>query len=594
MRELWLAELLRFRTWALAAAAMHLAVLGFFARLVDPLQQPDFVHAIVAGVYFVVGLLLGLYQMGSYRRPNAWLNLLHRPLPPGRIVAALSLAASVLLCLAVLLPLALLVLGQWAWTARVVDLRHAALPLAAGLIATGGYLAGATAMLSTRKVAAFALVPPALWFASQASGVWALAVQVLVIAWLAGWLRVAFKPDLSAPPRTVVGQALAAVSLAFGAYVLLVMASLGYQLGWMVLGNHPLNGTPPAGGYVEASRAEAGDLMLAGLANSANAQAPLWRQQVPLSNLVSLAPEIASFPEAHALTNPMLAEFDDAANRRRYTYSHDAGRFLGVNPVNRQREGVLGVGETHQRFSSPPLLIGDGLMATAQALYRYDSDRRQIDVVLELPVTETLAAAPAGAGESVAILSDQALYLYDARAFRNGAAGLAPRQRLPLSLEGTRLARIDLMELLDGELVSVTVGRGSIDGPGEAWQAVWHWPAEGQPREVARRSLVPDFPLLLRHYEWWLSPVMSRARLALVQLFASARPPRGDGSYHHPPAAWLAAATAALLASIGSWILGRRQVLGRHARVAWLLLCLVVGLPGLLAQWLLYPRRDQA
>ena len=93
MRELWRAELLRFRTWAIAAAIVHLAVLGFFARLVDPLQQPDFVHAIVAGVYFVAGLLLGLYQMGSYRRPNAWLNLLHRPLPPGRIVAALSLAA---------------------------------------------------------------------------------------------------------------------------------------------------------------------------------------------------------------------------------------------------------------------------------------------------------------------------------------------------------------------------------------------------------------------------------------------------------------------------------------------------------------------
>ena len=594
MRELWLAELLRFRTWALAAAVAHLAVLGFFARLVDPLQQPDFVHAIVAGVYFVVGLLLGLYQMGSYRRPNAWLNLLHRPLPPGRIVAALSLAAGALLCLAVLLPLALLVLGQWAWTARVVDLRHAALPLAAGLIATGGYLAGATAMLSTRKVAVFALVPPALWFASQASGVWALVVQVLVLAWLAAWLRVVFKPDLSAPPRNVVGQVLAAVPLALGAYVLLVMASLGYQLGWMVLGEHPLNGTPPAGGYVEASRAEAGELMLAGLANSEHAQAPLWRQQVPLSNLASVAPEFTAFPLAHALTNPVLAEFDDAANRRRYTYSHDAGRFLGVNPVNREREGVLGVGESHQPFPSPPLLIGDGLMATAHALYRYDGDRQQIDVVLELPANETQAAAPVKAGESVVVLSDQALYLYDARAFRDGATALAPRQRLPLSLQGARLSRIDLMELLDGELVSVTVGRDSIDGPGEAWQAVWHWPTTGQPQEVARRSLAPDFPLLLRHYEWWVSPVLRRARLALVHLFGNANPLQAGDSGHRPAASWLAAGLAALIAVIGSWAWGRRQVLGRGARVTWMLVSLLIGLPGLLAQWLLYPRHDQA
>ncbi|GAB2665901.1 hypothetical protein [Arenimonas aestuarii] len=594
MRELLQAELLRFRTWAIAAAIVHLAVLGFFARLVDPLQQPDFVHAIVAGLYFVLGLLLGLYQMGSYRRPNAWLNLLHRPLPPGRIVAALSSAAGALLCLAVLLPLLLLVLGQWAWTARVVDLRHAALPLAAGLIAMGGYLAGAIAMLSTRRVAAFALVPPALWFASQASGVWALAVQVLVLAWLAAWLRVVFKPDLTAPPRTAAGQGLAAVPLAFGAYVLLVLASLGYQLGWMVLGNHPLNGTPPAGGYVEASRADAGELLLAGLAGSEHAQAPLWRQQVPLSRLGSLSPEFTAFPLVHALTNPVLAEFDDADNRRRYTFSHDAGRFLGVNPVNREREGVLGVGETQQRFPSPPLLVGDGLMATAHALYRYDNDRQQIDVVLELPATETLAAPPAVAGESLAVLSDQALYLYDARAFRTGTAALAPRQRLPLSLDGARLARIDLMELIDGELVSITVGRGSIDGTGEAWQAVWHWPAEGSPQEVARRDLAPDFPQLLRHYEWWVSPTLSRARQALVQLFATANPLQAGGPGPRPAAAWLAAGLAALVAAIGSWAWGRRQALGRRARVIWVLVCLLIGLPGLLAQWLLYPRRDHA
>lgn len=594
MRELWRAELLRFRTWAIAAAIVHLAVLGFFARLVDPLQQPDFVHAIVAGVYFVAGLLLGLYQMGSYRRPNAWLNLLHRPLPPGRIVAALSLAAGALLCLAVLLPLALLVVGQWAWTARVVDLRHAALPLAAGMIATGGYLAGAIAMLSTRRVAAFALVPPALWFASQANGVWALAMQALVLAWLAAWLRVVFKPDLTAPPRTVAGQVLAAVPLAFGSYVLLVMASLGYQLGWMVIGNHPLNGTPPEGGYVQASRAESGELLLAGLAGSEHAQAPLWRQQVPLSHLGSMAPEITAFPVAHALTNPALAEFDDAGNRRRYTFSHDAGRFLGVNPVNREREGVLGIGEKQLRFPAPPLLVGDGLMATAHALYRYDSDRQQVDVVLELPPTETLAASPAATGEAVMVLSDQALYLYDARAFRAGTGPLAPRQRLPLPLEGARLARIDLMELIDGELVSITVGRGSIDGPGAAWQSVWHWPEEGAPEQVARRDLAPDFPLLLRHYEWWVSPLLSHARLALVQLFAADNPLQAGGSHHRPVAAWLAAGLAALFAAAGSLAWGRRQVLGRRARAVWVLACLLVGLPGLLAQWLLYPRRDHA
>ena len=34
----------------------------------------------IAGEIAVAGALLGLYQMGSYRKPNQWLNLLHRPM----------------------------------------------------------------------------------------------------------------------------------------------------------------------------------------------------------------------------------------------------------------------------------------------------------------------------------------------------------------------------------------------------------------------------------------------------------------------------------------------------------------------------------
>ena len=79
MKDLFKAELLRFRTWAIAAAAINVAVLGFMTRLVDLAQQPKLVYQVFALVYAVAGVLLGLYQMGTYRRPNHWLNLLHRP-----------------------------------------------------------------------------------------------------------------------------------------------------------------------------------------------------------------------------------------------------------------------------------------------------------------------------------------------------------------------------------------------------------------------------------------------------------------------------------------------------------------------------------
>ena len=87
MWNLFKAELLRFRAWAIAYFLLHLAVLGFLTRVVDLAQQPKFVYQVFAAAYALSGLLLGAYQMGSYRKPNAWLNLLHRPVPPHRPVA---------------------------------------------------------------------------------------------------------------------------------------------------------------------------------------------------------------------------------------------------------------------------------------------------------------------------------------------------------------------------------------------------------------------------------------------------------------------------------------------------------------------------
>src|SRR5213595_1836243 len=110
MLDYYKAELLRFRAWAFAYATLHLLVLGFLTRVVDLAQQPAFVYRMFAAVYGLSGLLLGAYQMGNYRKPNAWLNLLHRPIAHPCLAAALMLAAATLLALGVLAP-ALLAAG---------------------------------------------------------------------------------------------------------------------------------------------------------------------------------------------------------------------------------------------------------------------------------------------------------------------------------------------------------------------------------------------------------------------------------------------------------------------------------------------------
>src|SRR5688500_168032 len=108
MNDLFKAELLRFRTWLIAAAAVHVVVLGYMSRLVDLAQQPRLVYQVFGMVYVVAGTLLGLYQMGSYRRQNHWLNLLHRPLHRYQVASALCGAGAVVMLLAIALPIAII------------------------------------------------------------------------------------------------------------------------------------------------------------------------------------------------------------------------------------------------------------------------------------------------------------------------------------------------------------------------------------------------------------------------------------------------------------------------------------------------------
>ena len=255
MSGLFKGELLRFRAWALAAAAIHLVGLGFMARLVDLAQQPKLVYQVFAMVYAVVGLLLGLYQMGSYRRANHWVHLLHRPLHRLRIAAALCGAGAALLALALALPILAVAGYQELLTARVVDLRHWLLPLAALLVACCGYLAGAYAVLANRRYSAAAAMLPAVFLFAHASGFAALAVQVLVLAFLAVLVGIAFKPQLDETPRHPLALAATALPVQVGAYFLLWMLGIGFELGLTALGQHPLNGGRPApDGYIQAGR----------------------------------------------------------------------------------------------------------------------------------------------------------------------------------------------------------------------------------------------------------------------------------------------------------------------------------------------------
>jgi hypothetical protein len=601
MWDLFKAELLRFRYWAIACALLHLAVLGFMTRMVDMAQQPLLVYRVVCCAYVVAGLLFGLFQMGGYRRPNTWLNLLHRPLPHWQVACALLGAALLLLAVAIAAPILITALWQETKTARVVDLRHWLMPLSAFLLATCAYLAGAYAMLGQRRYSVSGLVFLVLVSATAASGVWFLLAQLLAITWLAALVFIAFKPDLSAAPRRWLPVVLTAIPLQMGVYFALIMLGFGVELVWIMEGSHPNNSTPPHGGFVEANKAEGRDLMRDLLVASEREEAPLWHEQITLSEVHAIGRELGALPIRGQLTNIMPMEFDDNERRLRWVFSHDRMRFEGYGLADGKASGVLGVGADGAAFTTPPLprgsmpglSAGDSVLLGSDVIYQYNSETRQVLPRIVLSDGEVFAAGPGNVGENLTVLSDRAVYFFDGRDAIEHDDVLTPRLRVPLPGKIGNLTRVDLIELVDGYLMAFTFAATAHNAKVDPFQRMLHVHDDGRIEEVARRALGMDYPPWHRYELWWLSPPMFGLYNAATQLFADVAPLQLIARPPVPRSMWMLAALLSLLSMAGAAWRSGRQGLSPWARIAWIAASGLVGVPGLVSLWLMYPQREQ-
>lgn len=592
MIDLFKGELLRFRPWAAAAFLANLAVLGFLSRMVDLAQQPVLVYQIFAAVYAAAGALLGMYQMGSYRKPNQWLNLLHRPMHRLQVAGALTGAGALLLLLAVAVPILLVAAYQHGLTARVVDTRHWLLPVAAWLIAVSCYFAGAYAMVGNRRYSFAAFLLPNLFLYAQASGVAMLGVQCVVIAFLAAMLAIAFKPDPATPPRNPAVVLAIALPVQLGAYFLAWMLGYGVEVAWTVAGTHPLNmPTPPKGGYIEADRAEGKDMLLLGIENSRDPEAALWREQIALSDVYTMYP-LRSLPVQGSLTNLAPLEFGDGDNNLFLVYSHDRARFVTRGLRDQRRIGEMGVGEEQAAFPAPTMPYGASYLYNAHAAYQYDSGQQRMFERIRLPQGEVMAGPPEPAGDNIVVLSNRAAYFYPGREAMNGLDLLQPLLRVAMPGPVGNLGRMDVVELLDGYLVSYTytwgVWSGELQHP---FQQVLRVDGKGHAKEVARRALSIDLPSLYTNRNTWLSPVLRALCLGAQDLFVADDPLRAKPEPMPAPVLWLAAACC-LLSLLGAVWLSGRQAHSPRGRWGWVLLCGVVGLPALASLWLMYPRRE--
>jgi hypothetical protein len=584
MIELYKAEFRRFAPWAFSLGVLHAAGLFLLDRTFPWMRDDAEIAEVAVFAYALAGAIFGFYQSASYARMNHWIALLHRPLAPWRILAAVSGASATLLSAAVWIPLLLFTAALTLQVGRVVDARHWPLTLGGALFALIGFGIGSYLALAPRRYGWTALVAAfVLTVSSLGTGPAGLRLPLLIVAVLALLLAGAFKPDRSLPPSNAGLIAPTAGVAALSLYFLLVGGSgLAYQLGLAAVGRNPETSAPPPGGLVEAWRARSDDLLAAALAAAPGDEAADVRERLQGVAATRLPVALGDMPTRGELTNSGPITFTEAAKGVQWTYSHDGNAFMGLRLMDRRAVGEL---RPAGEFEAPPLLIGDATMIAGGSLYRLDPGSGRLERRVRLPAGEVIVAKPVLAGPVAAVLSDRALSFVDRNALEAGRVSSA-MVRVPLPGMIGDLQRLDMARLADRTIVSFFFGRDSIEGPSSAWQRIVSVEPDGTVRTLSQRPLGPDHADVLRFRSYWLSPA--------IRAIASAAEKIGSGSawtlrrapVEVPPGIWIAAGLLSLGAAAATAHLARRRRLGGRATAAWTLGALAFGIPMFGAFWL--------
>jgi hypothetical protein len=591
MKHLFLSEWHRFRRYALAVGVVHALALLFLSRVTNLVQRPYDDHAAMLFLYMAIGLVLGVVQVGSYRKPSQWLWLMHRPLSPPRIFASLALSALALLGVAILVPLVVFVAATDLFTTQVVDARHYAALLHVLAFSAMAWLAGAITCTYRRKATIAVLAVPLL-LALHLASVWVLFVPVAIcLAWL-GWVALhGFRADREAPIARADVLVLVALPLQLLAFVVLFhLSKAGLDAAELLRPRYPTK-------TVLATDADADEFMrqyrrrsvLEGLAGSRDPRAAEWRDQVPLLDVAEVLPDLARFPVRHQIATLSPPRWDEQ-RRIEWTFSHDRMRFHGRDPKTGEARGWWGEGGAG---STKPFALVPASGMTRDTLYAIDAATQREYALVRLRVGEWFTGQPVRALDHVFVLTNQRVLAYIART--DALVPFAPL-RLDWALDtGSDAApAVNVVELVDGWLVSLyhypsrEVGGYEFLAPSR--QQMVYIDDAGTSHVVAERNgmyghnVTIGSAMLVPRAAWWISPPLYLlARFPDVLLDEGLTQPMPLAPWPIVRGFWAVAAGLMLLSlALGAWWL-RGVPMRASRRRLWLALCVRWGLPALVS-----------
>jgi hypothetical protein len=599
MIELFLSELRRFRNAAAIYFAASLVVITVLNQMLDIANEQRELHVVVLLMYALSGVGFGLYQFGSYRQPSRWIWLQHRPLHRAQILAGIALASTLLIALAMALPLFLALGLQDHFTQRVVDTRHYAGVAWLALSTLSAWLAGAYIMLHRSRWAFVILVLPILLTMHLATYTTVLALALGCNAVLLFLVYTVFRPNRMASGDAVATVASAApLQLSF--YIALLWGgSMLFQVCQMMVGVHPLSAEQPvAGGLVEARRFDAREAMAAGLAGAADPRAAGWRAALDKGNVAGLGPTVRQYAVRDLVSTRGRMQFD--LDEHVWTFSHQRMMYSGRHRRLGTSGGWLGAGGIKDAtpFDSQPVLMADnrrnGYLVTAHDMYEVQKEGGRLRHMLHVDGAEQLGGGIALLGGRTALLTNRRVVL-----LQDSGGQPAPLATVALPVLFGDLERVEAARVADGTLLSFIGGYRRHDGFPAAPQVTYLVDADGRVTELNRRELAHDFPVLFEHKDWWLSPVLHAVvTLPEILIDKGVVPDHGASRFApllqaRPASVWTAMIVLALVSLLGAAWWTDRARLGRRARLAWCLASLLLGVPALLSLMVLQPRAER-
>jgi hypothetical protein len=601
MKDLIRSEWRRFRKLSLIVALSHGLVLLLMSRVVDVTQLPFPDQGMMLVVYMLLGLTLALLQVGSYRQTSRWLWLIHRPLPPAKIFAALALSALAQLSVAVLAPLLVFLVATDAITTQVVDSRLYVSLFLVMAFAMMAWLAGAHACTSRHKAAVAVLLAPII-LALHLASVWALLLPVLVcLAWLVFVARHSFRADRDAPIARHSVLLLTALPLQLGFFLLVFQLSKqGIALA-EVLGRSPgrtvLAGDPDVD--VDAMMRNIGQTFFAkGLDGSRDPRAATWREQLPLLKMAGLEPDVARFSVRHQFGNLTRPWWDDKRHIE-WTFSHDRMQFHGRDPNVGESRGWWGTHglDSPERFTDIP---ASGVTRTI--LSAVDDDTQRQYELVRLPAGEWFTGRPVRALDRVLLLTNKHVIAY--RPDRESSSVFASPKldwQIPLAEGAPAPISVAIAELLDGWLVSFFYSDvrefEGFERLTDPWQRVVHVDADGKATVVGERHGIHDYHIsaggssMIPLASWWVSPPLyALAHVPDLLDTGLTQPARFELLPRVP--LFYALVIGLMLISLAAaygWLRGTQ--VGTARRRLWLVSCALLGVPAFLSLICLEPRK---